>query len=94
MRHPACRASGFHFLAGTTFLASLGRYLLISAAITAVLIAVIAAAYLFGYAGGAGGNELARAKSSERGLFSVSMKPETGAVHIGETQAWLVTIRM
>lgn len=75
-------------------MASLGRYLIISAGITAVLIAIIAAAYLFGYAGGAGGNELARAKSSERGLFSVSIKPEHGAVRIGETQAWLVTIKL
>lgn len=99
MRHPACRASGFSFRVGTVFLASLGRYLIISAGITAMLAGILAAAYLSGYgpgAGepGAGGRELARAKPSERGLFSVSMKPEHGAVRIGETQAWLVTIRL
>ncbi len=72
---------------------SLGRYFLAATGVVAVLIGILAAVYLSGLGQDEGGRELARAKQSENGLFSVSMQPEKGAVRRGETQSWLVTIK-
>lgn len=73
-------------------MASLGRYLLISAGITAALVAIVVAIYMI-RADRNGGQDIARAKQSESGLFSVTMQPEKGPVRMGETQVWLVTVK-
>ncbi|MFC3752906.1 FixH family protein [Aquamicrobium ahrensii] len=73
-------------------MASLGRYLLISAGITAALVAIVVAIYMI-RADRNGGQDIARAKQSESGLFSVTMQPEKGQVRMGETQVWLVTVK-
>ncbi len=68
----------------------MGRYLLISVGLTAALVAILAAFYLMG---DRGRQDIAQAKPSESGLFSVTMQPEQGAVRMGETQSWLVTVK-
>ncbi|MET3660216.1 hypothetical protein ABID44_000516 [Aquamicrobium ahrensii] len=70
----------------------MGRYLLISAGITAALVAIVVAIYMI-RADRNGGQDIARAKQSESGLFSVTMQPEKGQVRMGETQVWLVTVK-
>ncbi len=72
-------------------LASLGRNLLISAGITAAFIAILVAVYFWG--ADKTRQDIAKAKQSENGLFSVIMQPEKGAIRIGETQSWLVTVK-
>jgi hypothetical protein len=62
-------------------------------ALLTMLGAVVTGAYLTGWVGSGAEAELRRAKTSQHGLFLVSLVPEDGRIRPGEVHSWLLTLK-
>jgi len=70
-------------------LASFWRYVLAVSGLAAALAAILAAAYLHS---ASQGPDLSRSKASVNGLFVAGLRPQSGAVRVGEMQSWQLTL--
>jgi hypothetical protein len=68
---------------------SIWRYGLAVLGLAAVLTGVVLVAYLHG---SGQGPDLSRTKATANGLFVVAIRPQSGAVRVGELQSWQLTL--
>lgn len=72
--------------------ASLGRYLVRAFGVALVVVGIAAAVHFSGQGSGPG-PDLARSKKSVAGVFLVSIRPDSGAVRVGDVESWLLTVK-
>lgn len=70
-------------------MASIWRYGLAVLGLAALLSAVVAAAY---WHGRGQGPDLSRTRTTVNGLFVAAIRPQSGAVRVGEVQSWQLTL--
>ncbi len=68
---------------------SIWRYGLAALGLAALLSGIVALAYLHVRLNGP---DLSRTKTTENGLFVAAIRPQSGAVRLGEVQSWQLTL--
>lgn len=75
-------------------MASLWRYLLAGLGLAALLVSILAVAYLTApHSALPAGPDVSRTRNSDNGLFTASFSPERGVVRQGELESWLLTLK-
>ena len=70
-------------------MASIWRYSLAVLGLAAVLTGIVVAAY---WHGSGQGPDLSRSRATGSGLFVAAIRPQSGAVRVGELQSWQLTL--